>query len=75
MTETGAEVVVTTNDAEYPREPLDDDELSLDELARRQGVRPVRDIHDMARPHLFESDKELEEFLAHVAASRHADLA
>jgi len=67
---------VTTNDAGYPHEPLDDDEeLSLDELARRQGVRPVRDVHDMARPNLFESDEELEEFLAHVAASRRADLA
>jgi hypothetical protein len=75
MAENGAEVAVTTNDAEYSHEPLDDDELSLDELARRQGVRPVRNVHDMARPHLFESDEELEEFLAHVAASRHADLA
>jgi hypothetical protein len=75
MTENGAEVVVTTNDAEHPDLPVDEDELSLDELARRQGVRPVRSVHDMARPHVFESDEELEEFLAHVAASRHADLA
>ena len=66
---------MTTNDAKYAHEPLDDDELSLDELARRQGVRPVRNVHDMACPNLFESDEELEEFLAHVAASRHADLA
>ena len=67
---------MTTNDTGYSHELLDDDEeLSLDELARRQGVRPVRDVHDMARPSLFESDEELEEFLAHVAASRRADLA
>jgi hypothetical protein len=75
MMENEAEVVVTTNDVKYSREPLDDDELSLDELARRQGVRPVGNVHDMARPNLFESDEELEEFLAHVAASRHTDLA
>jgi hypothetical protein len=75
VTEKGAEVVVTTNNAEYPHEPLDDDELSLDELARRQGVHPVHNVHDMARPNLFKSDEELEEFLAHVAASRRADLA
>lgn len=75
MVENEAEVIVTTNDAEHPQEPLDEGELSLDELARRQGVRPVRNVHDMARPHVFESDEELEEFLAHVAASRHADLA
>ena len=65
MAENGAEVVLTTNDPEYRHERLDD-ELAL---ARRQGVRPVRNVHDMARPHVFESDEELEEFLAHVAAS------
>jgi hypothetical protein len=75
MMEGEAEVIVTTNDAKFPHEPLDEDELSLDELARRQGVRPVRNVHDMARPHVFESDEELEEFLAHITASRHADLA
>ena len=32
-------------------------------------------MHDMARPDMFGSDEELEEFLAHVTASRHADLA
>jgi hypothetical protein len=51
------------------------DELSLDELARRMGVRPVASVHDMARPGLFESDDELDAFLAHVTAARHADLA
>jgi hypothetical protein len=75
MAENRAEVVVTTNDAQYRQQPLDEEELSLDELARRQGVRPARSVHDMARPHVFESDEELEEFLAHVTASRHADLA
>jgi hypothetical protein len=42
------------------------------ELARRQGVRPVESIDDLARPDLFESDEELDEFLAMVYASRHA---
>jgi hypothetical protein len=45
------------------------------ELARGQGVGPVQSLDDMARPELFESDEELDEFLAHVAASRHADTA
>jgi hypothetical protein len=71
----GAEVVMSTHDAQYPRRSFADDGPSLDELARRQGVGPVRSVHDMARPHVFESDEELDEFLAHVAASRHADLA
>lgn len=52
-----------------------DDELSLEELARRQGVVPVRSLHDMARPDLFDSDDDMEAFIAHVYASRRADLA
>jgi hypothetical protein len=71
----GAEVVMGTHDAQHPQRPFADDDVSLDELARRQGVGPVRSVHDMARPHIFESDEELDEFLAHVSASRHADLA
>ncbi|HVQ90785.1 MAG TPA: hypothetical protein VMU51_07090 [Mycobacteriales bacterium] len=55
--------------------PSAGDDVSLDELARQQGVGPVRSVHDMARPHIFESDEELDEFLAHVSASRHANLA
>lgn len=66
---------VTTNHAEHVEWQPDDGELPLDELARRRGVRPVRSVRDMARPGVFESDEELEDFLAHVTASRHADLA
>jgi hypothetical protein len=53
----------------------DDVEASWRDLARRQGVQPVQSLDDMARPDLFDSDEDLEAFLAHVAASRHADLA
>jgi hypothetical protein len=42
------------------------------ELARRQGVRPVDSLDDLARPELFESDKELDDFLTDVYASRRA---
>ena len=54
-----------------PYRSLDD----VEELARRQGVHPVESVEDMARPGIFESDEELEEFLAHVYAARRADLA
>jgi excisionase family DNA binding protein len=47
--------------------------LSVEELARQQGVRPVDSLDDM-RAVLWESDEELEEFLADVRASRQADL-
>ena len=52
-----------------------DGELTWQELARRKGVRPVQSVRDMARPGLFDSDEDLEAFLAHVAESRRADLA
>ena len=34
------------------------DEVPVEELARRQGVRPVESVDDMARPGLFGSDEE-----------------
>jgi hypothetical protein len=45
------------------------------ELARRQGVGPVESVDDLVRPGAFESDEELDEFLADLYASRHAELA
>jgi hypothetical protein len=49
------------------------DELSTEDLARRQGVRPVESVDDVARPGLFDSDEEWEAFLANLYASRHSD--
>lgn len=69
------EVTVTTNKADYEVRPPDRGTVSVEELAQRRGVRPVESVEDMARPDLFESNEELEEFLAHVYASRRADLA
>ena len=51
------------------------DEVPVEELARRQGVRPVESVDDMARPGLFGSDEEWEEFLADLYASRRSGLA
>lgn len=48
---------------------------SVEELAREKGVRPIRSMDDMARPELFETDEELDAFIAHVYASRRANLA
>jgi hypothetical protein len=45
------------------------------ELARRQGVRPIKSVDELARPELFESDEELDEFLADLYASRHTGMA
>lgn len=47
--------------------------MTLRELARRQGVRPVRSADDLAADGAFESDEELDEFLAALAEWRRAD--
>jgi hypothetical protein len=48
---------------------------SLDEQVRRRGITPVHDVEDMARDDVFETDEELDEFLAWVYAERQANLA
>ncbi|HYZ51906.1 MAG TPA: hypothetical protein VE733_00130 [Streptosporangiaceae bacterium] len=66
---------MTTSGAGHAEYPVPDDNVSVEELARRQGVEPVKSVDDMARPGLFESDQEWEEFLADLYASRHSGLA
>lgn len=52
-----------------------EDEVPVEELARRQGARPVDSVDDMARPEVFDSDEEWQEFLDDLYASRRAGLA
>jgi hypothetical protein len=47
---------------------------SLDEQVRRRGLRPVTSVEEMARDDVFESDDELDAFIAHVYAERHSNL-
>jgi hypothetical protein len=47
--------------------------LSLDELARVQGVRPITSVAELVRDDVFESDEEVDEFIAFTYAMRHAD--
>ena len=50
---------------------------TLEELARSKGLKPVQSIHDLEGFALdvWDSDEDLQAFLADVQASRHADLA
>lgn len=52
-----------------------EDEVPMEELARRQGVKPGESVESMARPELFESDEELDEFLTDMYASRRESIA
>ena len=66
---------MTTNSADYAGESPEARPESIEEQVRRKGIRPVESVEDMAQDGIFESDEEVERFLAHVYAVRHADLA
>ena len=48
--------------------------VPAEEQVRRQGVRPIRSVDELALPGVWESDEELDEFLADLYVSRHAHL-
>jgi hypothetical protein len=48
------------------------DHVPVDELARRQGVGLISSVDELVRPGMFESDEELEEFLADLCETRRA---
>ena len=52
-----------------------DDFVPAEELACRQGIRPVASIEELAMPEAFESDEEHQQFLDDLYASRRADAA
>lgn len=47
---------------------------TAEEQIRRRGLRPIASVEDMARDDVFDTDQELDEFLAHVYTERHANL-
>lgn len=56
------------------RRPLPDyDAMTLEELARLQGVHPVQSLDELAVD-FFESDEEMEEFIAYTYAARRRDM-
>jgi hypothetical protein len=66
---------MTSNSADHLPDWGSTEHLPVTELARRQGVGPVASLDDLARPDLFESDEELDEFLTDLYAARHTGLA
>ncbi len=48
---------------------------SVDELARRKGIAHIKTIDELVCDGVFDSDEEVEEFLAFVTEQRHANLA
>jgi hypothetical protein len=65
-----------TSTPDHPEQLPADDFVSTEELLRRQGVRPITSVDDLAAAEdPFESDEEYEAFLADLYASRRAGLA
>lgn len=62
---------MTTPDR-HPEDWSPEDDLSFDELVKRQGVTPGASLADLAQPDLWESDEEYDAFRTHLYASRHA---
>jgi hypothetical protein len=48
--------------------------IPAEEQLRRQGVRPIASVDELAVPGVWQSDEELDEFLADLYASRHASM-
>lgn len=66
---------MTTDRADEVPVPPDRGIEPIGEQARRKGIRPIQSADDLAHDGIFDTDEELDAFLAHVAAVRHADLA
>jgi hypothetical protein len=66
---------MSTNSAEPLPEWGTAEHVPAAELVRRQGVRPIESVDELVRPGAFESDEELDEFLADLYSSRHTGLA
>ena len=66
---------VTSSNAERLPDWRTAEHVPAEDLARRQGVRPIASVDELARPDLFESDEELDAFLADLYASRRAGTA
>jgi hypothetical protein len=48
---------------------------SLDEQVRRRGLKPIRSVDDLVCEGIFDTDEELDEFLAFTYTARRSDLA
>jgi hypothetical protein len=65
---------MSTSDANRPFSLHTYAHLSVEELLAAKHTQPIRSLDELAAD-TFESDEELEEFLAFTYAERHRDLA
>jgi hypothetical protein len=66
---------MTANSADHLGHSKSRGPLSVEELARQQGVSTVATVEALASDEIFETDEELNEFLTFVREQRNASLA
>jgi len=66
---------MSSNAERMPERRPAPEHIPAEELARRQGVKPISSVDELARPNLFESDEEPDEFLADLYESRRTGMA
>jgi len=65
---------MATGSADFRPVQEPDGPVPIEELIRQQRVPAVRTVEDLATNDVFDSDEELDEFLAFVTEQRHANL-
>ncbi|NKQ57591.1 hypothetical protein HFP15_32485 [Amycolatopsis sp. K13G38] len=66
---------MTSSSAEQPSHEGLDGPALLAALVAEKDVQPIRSVDDLACEGVFETEQELDEFLAWVSAERKANLA
>ena len=62
-----------SSNAEHVLPPHPVSHIPAEEQIRRQGVRPIASVEELAAPGVWESDEELDEFLDDLYRSRRAN--
>ncbi len=61
-----------SSSAEHATAPHAAPHVPTEEQLRRQGVKPIASVDELVFPGVWESDEELDDFLADLYASRRA---
>jgi len=63
-----------SSSAEHAPAPHVTPHVRATEQVRRQGIQPIASVDELAFPGVWESDEELDDFLADLYASRRASM-
>jgi hypothetical protein len=63
-----------SSSAEHAPAPHRVPHVTAEEQVRQQGIQPITSVDELAFPGVWESDRELDDFLADLYASRRASM-